>query len=113
MIIGKRKHYYLLLKKCIYFPDRVYNNEDGNNINLPTRIYSCFKSYQENDFNQIGFILHRINHSLWFVQGSFHTNTKEGVWSRLIRLTNIFCGISGFTLYKFVGKGINVNDYVK
>ena len=80
---------------------------------MPARIYSCFKSYQENDFNQIGFILHRINHSLWFVQGSFHTNTKEGVWSRLIKLTNIFCGISGFTLYKFAEKGINVNDYVK
>ena len=103
-----------IVKKNVYtFPDRVCNNEDGNNINLPTRIYSCFQSYQGNDFNQIGFILHRINHSLWFVQGSFHTNTKEGVWSRLIKLTNIFCGISGFTLYKFAEKGINVNDYVK
>ena len=93
-------------------PERVYNNEDGNNINLPTRIYSdCFQSYQESDFNQLGFILHRINHSLWFAQGSFHTNTIEGVWSRLKRLTYNFCGISGFTLKKFAEKGINVNDY--
>ena len=55
-----------IVKNNVYtIPERVYNNEDGNNINLPTRIYSdCFQSYQESDFNQLGFILHRINHSL-------------------------------------------------
>ena len=89
------------------------NIEDGNNINLATRIYSdCFQSYQEIDLNQLGYILHIINHSLWFAQGTFHTNTIEGVWSRLKRLTNDFCGISGHFLDKLAEKGINVDEYV-
>lgn len=102
-----------IVEQNVYtFPNRVYNNENGNNINLPTRSYSdCFQSYQETDFNQLGFKLHRINHSLWFVQGSFHTNTIEGVWSKLKRLTNNFYDITGFMLDKLAGKGFNVDDY--
>ena len=52
-----------------------------------------------------------INHSLWFSQGSFHTNTIEGVWSRLERLTNDFCRIDGYILNKFIEKGINVDEF--
>ena len=34
-------------------------------MDFPTRIYSdCFQSYQTVDFNRIGFIVHKINHSL-------------------------------------------------
>ena len=58
---------------------RVNNNLDLDDAELPTRIYSdCFQSYQIRDFNRMGFILHRKNHSLWFAQDSFHTNTIEG-----------------------------------
>jgi len=32
---------------------------------------------------------------VWFGQGSFHTNTIEGIWSRLKRLTENFNGING------------------
>ena len=103
-----------IIKKNLYtINDRVYNIEDGNNINLGTMIYSdCFQSYQEIAFNQLGYILHIINHSLWFLQGTFHTNTIKGVWSRLKRLTNDFCGISGHFLDKLVEKGLNVDEYV-
>ena len=56
--------------------------------------------------------MHRINHSLWFAQGSFHTNTIEWVWSRIKRTTNKFCGINGSILSKLESKGIKINEYV-
>ena len=92
---------------------RVNNNQDIDDAKLPTRIYSdCFQSYQIRDFNNLGFILHRINHSLWFSQGSFHTNSIEGVWSRLKRTTNNFWGINGSILTKMANKNIIVYDYI-
>ena len=69
-------------------------------------------SYQIRDFNHIGFILHRINHSLWFAQGSFHRNTIEGVWSRIKRTTNKFLGINGAILSKLESKDIMINEYL-
>ena len=92
---------------------RVNNNIDIDDIDLPTRIYSdSFQSYQISDFNNLGYILHRINHSLWFAQGSFHTNNIEGVWSRIKRTTNKFWGINGEILSKLETKGITIKDYV-
>ena len=67
-------------------------NEQENDVNeeeeesiinedtLKTRIYSdCYSSYQQSDFDEMGYILHRVNHSVWFGQGLFHTNTVEGL----------------------------------
>ena len=60
-----------------------------------TRIYSdCFASYQPNTFRENGYILKRVNHSVWFGHGNFHTNNIEGLWSQIKRLTNNFSGIS-------------------
>ena len=44
---------------------KVNNNVDEDDINFPTHIYlDCLQSCQENDFNPMGFILYKINHSL-------------------------------------------------
>ena len=60
-----------------------------------TRIYSdCFSSYQTNTFRENGYILKRVNHSVWFGYGNFHTNNIEGLWSQIKRLTNNFSGIN-------------------
>ena len=45
----------------------VLTNDTDNNLNLKTRIYSdSYASYQPNDFEERGYILHRVNHSVWF-----------------------------------------------
>ena len=54
----------------------IYPYEYEREIDLRTPIYSdCFASYRENDLANMDFILHRVNHSVWFGQGRFHTNT--------------------------------------
>ena len=59
-----------------------------------TRKYSdCFASYQPNTFRENGYILKRVNHSVWFEYGNFLTNNIEGLWPRIKRLTNNFSGI--------------------
>ena len=47
------------------------------------------------DFNELGFKLYKVNHSVWFGKGHFHTNSIEGTWSRLKRLTRSFTGFNG------------------
>ena len=69
--------------------DNVYtvnNSFDENNDNIHsafnTRIYSdSFASYQTGLFEEKGFILHLVNHSICFGNGLFHTNSIEGLWS--------------------------------
>ena len=66
-----------------------YNeDEDYPDLNeensTKTRIYSdCWSTYQVKDFNQLGYILRRVNHQVWFGYGLFHTNTIETVWGHL------------------------------
>ena len=85
---------------------------DGNN-EYTTRVYSdCFSSYQERDFTEMNFILHRVNHSVWFGRGSFHTNTVEGLWSCIKRLSNNFSGLNFHNLSKLEKEGINSKDYI-
>jgi hypothetical protein len=43
--------------------------------------------------------------------GSFHTNTVEGVWSKIKRLTHNFTGLNGNIIHKLEEKGINIMDY--
>ena len=67
---------------------------DDENIECP-RIYSdCFASYQPNNFRDNGYILKRVNHSVWFGYGTFHTNNIEGLWSQIKRLSNNYSGIT-------------------
>lgn len=78
------------------------NGEANLNLNMEneqylinTRVYSdMFASYQLNDFAQLGYILRRVNHSVWFGYGQFHTNTIEGLWSHIKRLTKNFSGLT-------------------
>ena len=60
-----------------------------------TLIFSlCFASYQVNKFREKGYILNRVNHSVWFGHGNFHTNNLEDLWAQTKGLTNIFGRIS-------------------
>ena len=47
----------------------------------------------------MGFILHRINHSISFGQGINHNNTIKSFWSRLKRLCDNFNGLNGKQFY--------------
>ena len=66
-------------------------HEYEGDIDLRTSIYSdCFASYRENDFSNMDFVLHCVNHSVCFGQGRFHTNTIKGLWVCLKNLPNNF-----------------------
>jgi len=60
----------------------------------------------------MGCILHRVNHSVWFGQGLFHTNTVEGLWSQIKRLSNNFSGLTLNMIEKMEYNGINVKNYL-
>ena len=60
-------------------------------LDLRTRVYSdCFSVYQQNNFANLGYVLHRVNHSVLFGQGRFQTNSIEGLWACLKRISNNF-----------------------
>lgn len=101
----------LIISIVYSYPRTIINNRDDDNIILPaTRVFSdYFSSYQESDFNRNGFILHKVNHQVWFGQGSFHTNSIEGVLIRLKRLTNSFNGFNGNIFNN--NRDINDNEY--
>ena len=102
-----------IIVKNVFTPNaQIIDNTDNDIILCATRIYSdCWASYQINDFNRLGFILYRVNHSQWFGQGNFHTNTVEGVWSQLKRLTHNFNGINGKLYYSDNIDEINTEIY--
>ena len=39
--------------------------------------YEYFQTYQINDFNNLGYKLYKVNHSVLFGKGHFHTNSIE------------------------------------
>lgn len=89
------------------------NKKDIHKYSLSTRIYSdCWAAYDKEDFKNKGYILHRVNHSIWFGKGLFHTNTIEGLWSQLKRLNNNFSGINFEVLNQLEKKLINPVDYL-
>ena len=55
-----------IIKNNIYTPTTILNdNEGGDEENWRTRIYSdCFMSSQIREFNQLGYILYKLNHSV-------------------------------------------------
>ena len=109
-----------IIKENIYTSNENENEEnedsDENNnlaISLKTRIYSdCYSVYQTNDFKDMGYILHRVNHSVWFGQGLFHTNSIEGLWSQIKRLSNNFSGLTINQLENMENNGINIKNYL-
>ena len=71
------------------------DNDLSEEESIKTRIYSdCYSSYQVNDFKDMGYLLKRVNHSIWFGYGLFHTNTIESLRGQIKRNTNNFSSIS-------------------
>ena len=52
-----------------------------------------------------------VNHIVWFGQGLFHTNTVEGLWSQIKRLTKNFSGITFSMVEKLESNGVNIKNY--
>ena len=80
-----------------YVRNNVYtvNDDLDREHSLNTRIYSdYFASLQPSVFEEAGYKLHRVNHSIWFDFGLFSTNSIEGLWSQLKRLTKDFSGLT-------------------
>ena len=81
-------------------------DEEGNiiieeNYSIKTRVFSdCFRSYQIEDFDNMGYILKRVNHSVWFGMGLLHTNTIESLWHQLKLITQNFSGLNIENLIK-------------
>ena len=83
------------------------------NLDLRTRVYSdCFSVYQQNDFANLGYVLHRVNHSVWFGQGRFHTNSIEWLWACLKRISNNFVGLNFNLLDTLEKKGKSTLDFL-
>jgi len=94
--------------------NKVYTNPPQNGYrDLTTQVFSdCFASYRQEDFRDMDFILHRVNHSVWFGAGHFHTNTVEGLWSYIKRITNSFSGLNFKLLTELENEGIEPKDYI-
>ena len=56
-------------------------------------------------------ILHKVNHSVWFGQGLFHTNTVEEIWAQIKRLTNDFSSITYNIIETLEKNGTNIKAY--
>ena len=114
---NRTKENLLPLIKSNIVTDENYNNDNeeiSEEDNVQTRVYSdCFRSYQVNDFRNMGYILKRINHSVWFGIGLFHSNNIESLWGQLKRYTNNFSGISIESLNnKFNNNEALIKDYL-
>ena len=55
----------------------------------------------------MGFLLKKINYSIWFGQGLFHTNSIEGLWSSIKRISNHFAGLNIKMLNDLENEGID------
>lgn len=103
-----------LIKNNIYTPNTILNNNEAEDEEYPsTIIYSgCFMAYQISDFNQLSYILYKVNHLVLFGIESFHTNAIEGVWSKIKRLTDDFNELNASICNKYGNKSDNFNDYI-
>ena len=78
---NRKKNLLKLVCDNVYTVNNSFDeNSDNIHYALNTRIYSdSFASYQSGPFEEKGFILHRVNHIIWFGSGLFHTNSIEGL----------------------------------
>ena len=97
-----------LVKKHVYT-----SGLENENPEFATRIYSdCFSVYQVSDFADMGFLLKKVNHSIWFGQGLFYTNSIEGLWSSIKRISNHFAGLNIKMLNDLENEGIDPQKYL-
>jgi len=90
----------------------VTNEDEDDNLSesfsTKTRVFSdSFTSYQVNDFKRLGFILKKVNHSVWFGYCLFHMNTVEFLWSQIKTYAHNFTGISIENLNKEINNDEN------
>ena len=78
-----------------YVSTNAEEDPDLEEESVKTRVYSdSFSWYQVRDFQANGYILKRINHSVWFRIGINHTNTIESLWHNIKNITDNFSGLS-------------------
>ena len=80
-----------IIKKYVSINDDDMDNNDkifDENCNIKTRVFSdCFRSYQPDDFKNMGFILKQVNHSVWLGAGILNTNPIESLLHSLKSIT--------------------------
>ena len=77
---SKKENLLPFIKKDAFTND-INEEDDSKDLSLKTRVFSdCFSSYRVSDFNELGFILKRVNHSIRFGAGYLRTNTIESLW---------------------------------
>ena len=65
------------------------------------------------DFKRTGYILKRINHSIWFGYCLFHTNTVKSLWNQIKNFASNFTGILKGNLNKnFKNKETLIQEYL-
>jgi hypothetical protein len=106
-----------IVKQYVYTCDG--EDEDGDinmdeDESIQNRIFSdCFRSYQPNDFKNLGYILKRVNHSIWFGAGSLHSNTIESLCSQIKNITQNFSGlVIDLLKKKFNNNEIEITNYI-
>ena len=78
--------------------DEELSNEQ---LSITTIVYSGrFRSYPIEDFKNLGLILKRVNHSVWFGIWIWHTSIIESLWLQIKQITNNFAGISILKIYE-------------
>ena len=60
----------------------------------------------------MGFILKKVNHSIWFGYGDFHTNTVERLWPQIKRLTDNFSGLKFSRINNLFNSDEEKNNYL-
>lgn len=59
--------------------DEIEDIDISEQESIKKSFYSdCYDNYQVNDFKE-RYILKRVNHSIWFCHGLFHTNNIESL----------------------------------
>ena len=93
--------------------NNVYTFNNGDNDDMKTHIYSdSFTSYQIRDFEALGYKLNKVNHSVWFGQGLFHTNNVKDLWSQLKRISHDSSSINFKILEDAKKNGDNAREYI-
>lgn len=107
-LIIEKKNLLPILEKNIYT-----NSNPIMNINFRIRIYSdCYSVYRKIYFNDMSFILDRVNHSIWFGRWCFYIYTMEGLLEAIKRIKRNFIGLNFKVLDYITKDGYDASKYV-